>query len=239
MGVLWVWPPVPSSCGPLLAVVGGPVFVMGGSLLGAALRLAWSGSVACCGGVGGTLFAPAVGPVDAAPRFACAESAVVVRWFRGPVCVAPVLPQQQAGAGLSGVVFCPAWRLARLALFARPTCVVFLVHRGSSPPSTPPRTVDDPKWSLASYSSFSSSSPHPLPHFSCPHASLGTRSCFSPGVPRDCARYAFNSPLRPGPRPLGLRLGPLCDSLCPVPDARVLVTGDTAAPFPAAPAVPL
>ena len=78
MGDLSKWPPVLSSCGLLVAVAGGPLPVLVGSLVAAALSLGWSGLVACCGGVGGVLSTPAVGPVVAAPRFACPGSAVGV-----------------------------------------------------------------------------------------------------------------------------------------------------------------
>ena len=69
----------------------------------------------------------------------------------------------------------PRFPRPTLSLFARPTCVVLLVHRGSSPPSTPPRTVDVSRWPLASYWTFSSLSLRPLPRSSCLRVSLGSR----------------------------------------------------------------
>ena len=122
-------------------------------------------------------------------------------------------------------------------LFARPTCVVLLVHRGSSSPCTPPRSVDVAWRPSASYLSALSLSPfpHPRPRSSCPLASLGTRSCFPPGDLRVCARFAFPLSHHPGRLPPGQRLVPLCDSVCPVPDAPVHVTGATVAPFPPVP----
>ena len=122
-------------------------------------------------------------------------------------------------------------------LFARPKCVVVLVHRGSSSPSTPPRSVVFAWWPSASFWSAlpSSLSPHPQPRSSCPLASLGTLPCFPPGDLRVHARLAFPSSHDPSPLPPGPRLVPPSNSVCPVPDAPVHATGATAVPFPPVP----
>ena len=105
-------------------------------------------------------------------------------------------------------------------LFARPTCVVLLVHLRSPSLSSPPQSEDFAWWPSASFWSAlsSSSSPHPRPRSSCQLASLDTR-------------FAFPSPYHPIPLPPGPLLVPPYDSVCPVPDAPVHATGATAAPF--------
>ena len=120
---------------------------------------------------------------------------------------------------------------------ARPTCVVLFVLRGSSSPSTPPRSADLACWPVASFWSAlsSSSSPLPRPPSSYPLASLGTHPCFPPGDLCVRARFAFPSSHHPGLIPPGLRLIPPYDSVCSVPYAPVHVTGATAALFPPVP----
>ena len=120
-------------------------------------------------------------------------------------------------------------------LFARPTCVVLVVHQCSSLSCTPPRTMDSSRQLLASYWTFSSLSSHPLPRSSCRRAFLDTSwplllLALRPPLLCPLGHQLATSPWSP---PLGPALCRclLCGSVRQVPDVLVGVTGDTASSF--------
>ena len=83
--------PAFSCCGPLVAVVGGLLRVLSGSLVGGALCHAWSGLVAYCRGVGAILSFLALVPVAATPHFACPGSTIGVGCVALIPCRRPLL----------------------------------------------------------------------------------------------------------------------------------------------------